>query len=347
MKAAVFYGPQDMRVEERPVPKCPEGGALVKVHGSLICGTDTKIYNNGHPRVVPPQTIGHEACGTVVEIDDPAYGVKVGDRVTFQTSIFCGKCEMCQKGIYNLCEDIHAISWDYAGTFAEYVAIPRAALNLGNLVKAPANLKDEQVALAEPLACVINGQEFLHIMPGDTVLVIGAGPIGILQAELARMQGARVIVAEFSENRLMMAKKFHYEFYIHTAKEDLVAETKKLTGGKGADVTIVTAPVRSVQEQALETLALRGRLSLFGSLPSGKSEITIDSRTIHYKEISVYGAASSTAYQIRKALDILSVGNIRTDMIVTHTVPLDRILYGLQLAMSGEALKVYIKNEGV
>lgn len=345
MKAAFFYGPEDIRVMEVPTPTCPKGGALVKLFGSLVCGTDVKIYRNGHPKINPPQIIGHESCGEIVEIDDASYGLQVGDRVTVQTSIPCGKCEMCQKGIFNLCEIIEAISWNYPGTFAEYMAIPQQAMRFGNLTKAPDNLTNEEVCLAEPLACVINGQELLNIVPGESVLVIGAGPIGILSAELARISGAgSIIVAQRSRNRMEMAKKFNYTHYIDTSTEDLVEAVKRITNNKGVNVAIATAPDKVSQEQAVMTLAPRGRLSLFASLSPGKSEISIDSRAIHYKELSIVGAASSTAYQIKKALDILATKRIRTENIITHELPLEKIVEGINLSMRGEALKVYIKN---
>lgn len=345
MKAAVFYGADDMRIMDVPKPACPPGGALVRLSGSLICGTDTKIYKNGHPRITPPQIIGHESCGVLEAIDAPDYAIAPGERVTLQTSIPCGKCDMCQRGIFNLCESIEAISWKYAGTFAEYVAVPRDALALGNLIRVPESLPDAQACLAEPLACVINGQELVGIVPGETVLVIGAGPIGILHAELARISGAgRIVIAEQNPARIGKARTFGYSAYIDTSREDMAAAIKSMTGGKGADVTIVTAPAKAAQEQAFETVAPRGRLSLFGSLPSGKSTLEIDSRTIHYKEIRVAGAASSTAYQMKKALSILATGQIRADMMITHTLPLDNIVKGLTLAMNGEALKVYLKN---
>lgn len=345
MKAAFFYGSEDMRVLDIPIPACPEGGALVKLNGSLICGTDTKIFRNGHPRISPPQIIGHESCGEIVEIDDKSSPLKIGDRVTVQTSIPCGKCEMCQKGIFNLCETIEAISWNYPGTFAEYVAIPKKAMALGNLVKAPDNLTDEEVCLAEPLACVINAHELIKIVPGESILIIGAGPIGILNAELARISGAgTVIVAQRSPNRLEMAKKFGYTHYIDTGREDLVKEVMRITNNKGVNAAIVTAPEKSVQEQALQTLSLRGRLSLFASLSPDKSGITLDSRLIHYKELTVVGAASSTACQIKKALNILSTKNIRTENIITHVLPLEKIVDGIKMSISGDALKVYIKN---
>jgi L-iditol 2-dehydrogenase len=346
MKAAYFYGPEDIRIEERPIPKCPKGGALLKLHGSLICGTDIKIFKNGHPMLIPPQIIGHESCGEIVEINDPNYGLKVGDRVTVQTTVACGKCEMCLQGKFNLCQNIKGICLHYPGTFAEYVAIPEEALRLGNLLKAPDNLKNEEVCLAEPLACVINGQDLLNIQPGEDVLIIGGGPIGILHAELASLSGAgRVVLAEKSAQRLEIAGRFGYSNYIDTGKNDLIAEVMKLTNNRGVDVAIATAPAKEPQEQAVETLAFRGRLSLFGSLPKGKSNITIDSRTIHYKEIQIMGASSSKTYHMKRALAILAAGRIKTQAIITHTMPLEKIVDAIKMALNGEALKIYLKND--
>lgn len=346
MKAAIFYGPGDIRVEQFEKPVCPDGGALLNICGTTICGSDTKIYKNGHPKINPPLIIGHECCAEIVEIKAKQTHLKLGDRVTMQTSIPCGSCEMCMKGIFNLCVGIKCISLDYHGTFAQYTAVPAKALEMGNIIKVPENLTDEEVCLAEPLACVINSQNFLNIEPGQSVLIIGAGPTGILQAELAKRRGAgEIFVAQRSANRLKQAQKFNYSAYIDTNKDDLVESIMQLTKGKGVDICIVTAPVHAVQQQAIKTLAYRGKLSLFGSLGVGNSEIAVDSRLIHYKEISVFGAASSTSYQMHQALKILSAGGIRTSDLITHTLPLERIVEGINLSLNGESLKVYIKND--
>lgn len=344
MKGAMFYGPGDMKVIEVPTPGCPAGGALIKLSGAMICGSDIKIYRNGHPRIKPPHIFGHEMCGRIVAIDCKDTDLKVGDRVTVQTTIPCGKCKMCQEGLFNICEDLRGISQDYYGAFAEYVAIPDQAMRMGNLIRiTDDSLPDEVVCIAEPLACVINGQELLNIRPGEDVLVIGGGPIGILHAELARMSGAgRVFLAEFSANRINMARVFGYNHYIDTAKTNLVEEIMKLTGNRGVDVAIVTAPARAPMEQAVETLTFRGRMSLFGSLPKGDSDITLDSRPIHYKELTVIGSSSSATRHMKKALSILSTGGIRTGSIITHRLPLENILEGIELGVRGEAFKVYL-----
>jgi L-iditol 2-dehydrogenase len=344
MKAAVFYGPGDMRVTEVPTPECPSGGALIKLSGSMICGSDIKIYNNGHPNIKPPHITGHESCGHIVELKTAIGGYKVGDRVTVQTSIPCGRCGNCHRGWFNICENLLGISQNYNGVFAEYVAVPEQAVNMGNLIKAPDGLTDEEVCLSEPLACVINGQDFLNIKPGENVLVIGAGPIGILHAELARHNGARVIVAEKSKTRLEMAGAFAYPSYINTDKDSLIGETLRLTDGRGADVAIVTAPVREAMEQVVEAVDFRGRISFFGSLKKGDSNITVDSRPIHYKELVLYGASSSGTIHMKRALRILSGGIVDSKKIVTHQLPLDKIVEGMQLGMEGKAIKVYLNN---
>jgi L-iditol 2-dehydrogenase len=346
MKAAVFYGPYDIRIEEVPTPKCPNEGALVKLSGSMICGSDIKIYKNGHPAVHPPHIIGHESCGTIVEISCKDTDLKVGDRVTVQTTIPCGRCENCHKGNFNICQNLKGISQDYPGVFAEYVAIPEQAMRMGNLIKVPDCLSDEEVCISEPLACVINGQELTDIKPGEDVLIIGAGPIGILHAELAKFSGAgRVMLAENSLIRLNMAKKFNYSEYIDTSSSNLIEEVMRLTGNRGVDVAIVTAPAKEPMEQAVETLAFRGRACLFGSLPKGNSAITIDSRAIHYRELKILGSSSSSVVHMEKALDILKTGAISTKNIITHRLPLDKIVEGIELGIKGEAIKVYLNND--
>jgi len=345
MKAAVFHGPGDMKVEETRKPACPDGGAIIKISGSMICGSDIKICNNGHPSLVPPQILGHEACGIISELNDNCGIYKIGDRVALQPSVPCGRCVNCQKGWFNICESQFNYSLHYPGTFAEYVAVPEQALRMGNLVKAPDALTDEEVCLAEPLACVLNGQELLNIRPGETVLIVGAGPIGILQAEMAKVSGAgKILLADISADRLEMARVFGYTGYINAGSTDLVEEVLRLTDGRGVNVAIVTAPSRGPMEQAAGALEYRGRLSLFGSLKKGDSMISVDSRPIHYKELSVIGASSSSAAHIKRALDILAAGMIDAKNIVTHRLPLDKIMEGIELGAAGKAIKIYIYN---
>ena len=346
MRAAVFYGPGDTRLENVNKPVCPPGGALVRLVGSMICGSDIKISHNGHPAIVPPQILGHEACGVIEELDGECVGCQVGSRVAIQPTIACGSCVNCQRGWFHICTHVQSFSLHFPGVFAEYLAVPARAVAMGNLIPIDEETSAGQACLAEPLGCVINGQEPLCIRPGESVVVIGAGPIGILHAEMAALSGAgNVMVAEMSPDRLEMASRLGYTHVLDTAREDLTQAVLERTDGRGADVVIVTAPARTPMEQAVSLLDYRGRLSLFSSLTKDAAAITVDSRAIHYKELQVFGASSSSVSHMKRALAILRSGGIDAGRIVTHRLPLSRLTEAIDLAAGGKALKVFIENE--
>ena len=344
-KAAVFHGPGDLRLATVSKPSCPPGGALVRLAGSMICGSDVKIAKNGHPAVVPPRVLGHEGCGVIEEMDGDCPGCAAGARVAIEPNIPCGNCVNCQRGWFHICINSQSFSLHHDGVFAEYLAVPPRALAMGNLIPVGPGTSDEQACLAEPLACVLNGQEPLAIQPGESVLVIGAGPIGILHAELALLSGAsNVIVAETSPSRLEAARSFGRAHVIDSSAENLPDAVLAATDGRGADVAIVTAPAREPMEQGVHALGFRGRLSLFSSLAKDASAITIDSRAVHYKELRIFGASSSSARHMKQALSILGAGGINASRVITHRLPLSRLARGMDLAARGEALKVFISN---
>lgn len=348
MYAAVFHGPGNIRLERVEKPPCPTGGALIRLTGSMICGSDIKIATYGHPAITPPQILGHEACGVIEQLggDHPEY--QVGMRVAIEPNIACGKCPNCQRGLFHICQHSRSLSLHYQGAFAEYLAIPAQALRMGNLIPIGPEISDEQACLAEPLACCINGQDPLAIRPGESVLVVGAGPIGILHAELATLSGAGVVmVSETSPQRIEIARRFGYTRLIDSTGEDLREAVLAATGERGAEVAIVTAPARAPMEQAVGTLDYRGRLSLFASLPKDMADITLDSRAVHYKELSIFGASSSAVRHMQRALAILRAGRIDADRIVTHRLPLSRLAEGIRMAASGEALKVFMHNDQI
>jgi L-iditol 2-dehydrogenase len=345
VKAAYYYAPGDIRVEEAPIPDCPPGGALVKMIGNTICGTDVETYKNGYFMITPPQILGHECCGEIAEIDNKGLELKIGDRISIQPNISCGVCRYCQQGIFNLCEKMESMPCNYSGTFADYVAVPEKAVSAGNILKVPENVSNQEACLGEPLACVLNAQELLDIELDDTVLVIGAGPIGLLNAEIARIRGAKqIIIAENVQERIEKAKEFNYSGYINTGQEDLVEGVMGITDGIGADVVICTAVNRRVQERAVEALAYRGRLSLFAALPLEEPDISVSNRTIHYRELKIVGGVFCTNHQMKQGLDILSRGVIKSKKIITHTLPLEKITEGIELCLQGKSLKVYLEN---
>lgn len=346
MKAAVYYGPGKIKVEERPKPALKEDEVLIQVKACAICGTDVRIYTYGQTNVKPPHVVGHEITGIISETGRKVTGYKRGERVTLVTCVGCGKCEFCLAGRVNLCPQMKAIGYYYSGGFAQWMIVPAEAVYQGNILLLPDNLSFEEGTLAEPLSCCINGQEYLDIKAGDTVTIIGAGPIGCMHAQLAKVSGAtKVILADISEERLELTRGVRADIYINSQKENLVDRVLGETQGVGAEVVITACPSPEAQEQALAIIRSRGRISFFGGLPHDKSKIPFESNIIHYKEISVFGAYASHHLQYQSALKLLSSQRIRGEKLITHRFPLEEIEKGIQVVKKGKALKAIITME--
>jgi len=352
MNAVVFYAPGDIRVEEIEIPICKEDEILVKVDACAVCGSDMKAAASGNIRIKPPRVMGHEFTGIIVEtgkkLTSPNKGgesYKLGDRIVMATSISCGECYYCRHGHRNLCADLAPMGYSYDGGMAEYVAIPGRAIANGHLIVTPSSLSPEIAVLAEPVSCAVNAVGQCNIRKGDTVLVIGAGPMGILNACIARVYGAsKIIFAELNNNRLKQCEQFGFDRLVNPAEEDLKQVVMDETEGYGADVVIIAAPAAAPQEQALELVRKQGSVMLFASLPVGKSLLNIDSRLIHYKEIHVLGSSDATPEHVKKAVEILSSNLFPADKIVTHRLPLDEIEKAFELMRSGESLRVVLGN---
>lgn len=344
MLAAVYQGIGKIKVEEVDKPSLPLGGLLVKVRCCAICGTDYKLLSIENPRFKPPLIIGHEFVGQVVEKDAQVSDFEVGERLTMATTISCGKCELCHRGLGNLCESRLCVGTDIAGAMAQYVAIPAQALERGNVLKVPDNLSDEAASLSEPLGCAVNAQLIAQVGPGKTVVVVGAGPLGCLHAELARASGAlKVYITQRSEPRLSLAKKLAVDEVIDASAHDPVSEVRRLTQGQGADVVIVTAPNPKAQEEALAMAKKGGVVNLFASLPQDNPYLSINSRLIHYGQITLTGASDSTPYHQKIALELLARGKINTDAIITHRFPLKELERGFEVMREKVGLKVVIE----
>jgi L-iditol 2-dehydrogenase len=344
MKAIVYYAPKDMRVETIPVPTCGNDEIRVKVDACAVCGTDLKSYHVGNPRIHAPLVSGHEFTGIVETVGSNVSGFSPGERIVMATSVSCGECYYCQQGWRNLCADVAPMGFSYPGGMAEYVTIPARALHNGHVIKVPLHVQAEHAALAEPISCTVNAVENCAIQGGETVVVIGAGPMGILNACVARGVGAqKVILAEVNDARLEQAQIFGLDRLVNPAKEDLTRIILNETGGIGADVVIVAAPAAQPQEQALEMVRKRGTVCLFASLPVGKNLLSMDSRRIHYGELRVVGTSDSTPAQVEKAVELLATNAIPAEKIATHHLSLDDILQAFDLMQSGEALRVVLK----
>ncbi|MHB0913159.1 MAG: alcohol dehydrogenase catalytic domain-containing protein [Armatimonadota bacterium] len=347
MKAAVYYGPGDIRVEERPNPKPERDNLIVKVKACAICGTDLKIASVGNPRCHPPRIIGHEMVGEVTHVGEDVTGFAVGERVTLATTVACGECSYCKLGLGNVCPNAKPISYDFDGAFAEYLAVPPQAIAGGNAVKVPESVPDEAAALSEPLSCAINAQELAGVKPGDKVIIVGGGPLGAIHAEIAKALGAEVMISELSESRLAMLRQLSDVFLIDGSKEDVGKVVRERTGGLGADVAIVCAPARKAMEDAVGLVRKGGTVSFFASLPKDAGDITLDSRAVHYGELRVVGASDSRPEHVERAVWLMAEGKLDMRHIVTHKVSLEDFHKGLELMKSQQSLKVLVYPGGM
>jgi L-iditol 2-dehydrogenase len=344
MIAAVFHGPNDLRVEECPVPRPAENELLLKVGACAICGSDLRTYRFGARNITGTVILGHEVAGTIVETGKSLRGHTPGDRVAVAPAIPCGECRYCLRGIQTMCDNLRSIGYEVDGGFADYMIVPWSAIKAGCVNPVPENLSFEEATLAEPLACAINGQELLGVASGDTVAILGAGPLGSMHAGLARIRGAsKVIISDIQEHRLELAKTFAVDVVIDAAREDVTARVMEETGGAGATVVIVAAPSAKAQEQALTLAAKHGRVSFFGGLPRTNPMASINANLIHYRELFVMGAYGSMPRHNRLALDLLASSQIHAASLIGLVVPLEKIAEGLDAAAQGKVLRVVVR----
>ena len=306
MNAVIYYGKGDVRYEKTAVPVCKPGELRVKVDACAVCGSDFKTFNNGNPRMKPPIVMGHEFTGAIETIGEGVAGFAIGERIVMATSISCGECAYCRKGWSNLCAKLDPMGFSYPGGMAEYVIVPAVAIRNGHVVKVSSSIAPEHAALAEPVSCAVNCVEICGITGGETVVVVGAGPLGILNMYTARKYGAaKLILAQRAGKRLTQAASFACDRLVNTTTENLVDVVRCETGGLGADVVIVAAPEASAQEQSLDWSARGAASASLPHCPAGASTVSLDSRKIHYNELYVCGASDSTPTHVRKAVSLL------------------------------------------
>jgi L-iditol 2-dehydrogenase len=348
MKAAVYYGIRDIRIEDRPVPEIGEEDILLKVGACAICGTDLKVFMHGYKKFNPPQIVGHEISGRIEAMGRQVQGYEIGERVSVVPIISCGECHYCRKGWTHLCmifqKRTEAFGFYHPGGFAEYMAIPAKAVKRGNLIKVPENVSDEEAAIAEPMACALNGQMISGVGIGDAVLIIGAGPIGCMHISLARTLGAtKVIVSEIKEERLTLARQFGADYYINPDKENLEVILMDVTDGIGPSVIIIAAPSRKAQEMSLEIAANRAHIDFFGGLPKDDSTAHLDSNLIHYKELNIHGSSGSTSEQIKICLDLMSGRRVEGKKFISKIISLEELPDMMNEIQKGNYLKIVVK----
>lgn len=342
MRAAVFEGIENMVVRELPVPQCEDEGMLVKVETCCICGGDIRNYHTGLRYGVDKQIMGHEIAGCVEETGSRITRFKVGDKVAVAPDVSCGECYYCKRGLVNLCVNHKMLGTNWPGGFAQYVYLPPAVMSRGFVEHVPSHLDFNEAAMAEPASSVIACQENINVGLGDTVVIIGDGPIGCLHIEVARARGASKIIMS-GLTRLASVPQFKPDHIINSAEQNPVEEVLKLTNGLGADIVICAAPVISIQEQAVEMVRKRGKVVLFGGVNKNNPMTTLNSNLIHYNEITVVGAFSYPATGLYKAVNLIAEGKISAGKYVTKTVKLDEIPEGIAYAEQGKALRVAVK----
>ncbi len=347
MKAVRLHDKLDIRVESIPRPMVGTGEVLVRIKSSFVCGTDVRMFKNGKAGIGPdnPRVLGHEMAGTIEEVGDRVDSYVPGMRVAVAPNYGCGICDRCISGNSQLCKDQKAIGISVDGAFAEYLLVPRLAVQQGNIVPLDDNISFNAAALAEPFSCVYNAYEQIGIYPGDSVLVIGAGPIGVMHVKIAKLAGAgRILVNDLSEERLEMTKKIEPDVeLVHT--DDLVGEIAKRTDNEGVDLVITAASVAAIQEMAFALAGMNGRVMFFGGLPKGKSTVSLDTNEIHYKQLMVSGTTMQSLRQYRKILQLLSTGVLTADDIVTDKASTADVPGVIENIAQGSGLKTALTFE--
>ena len=337
MKAVRLYGVDDLRVVEMPTPEIGSGEVLLRTRAALICGTDVRMLKNGAKS--SPLTLGHELAGVIEAVGRDVRTYRPGQRVAVAPNYGCGVCDPCVSGQGQNCATLRALGIHEDGGFAEFVRVPAMAVAQGNISPIGDHVSFAEAAIAEPLSCVYNSFERAHFKPGESVIVIGAGPIGLMHAKLYKLAGAGlVMMCDVNAERVAACVRDDASF-VAVPSEGAQARVMELTHGAGADVVITAASVAAVQQMAFGLAALNGRVIFFGGLPAGKETVALDTNIIHYKMITVTGTSRQSLAQYRACLNLIGRRLIDVRSVITRTWPLDGAAEAFASSIRGEGLK--------
>jgi L-iditol 2-dehydrogenase len=344
VKAAFLTAPRTLELRDIPDPLAPYDGLVLEVKACGICGSDLRRWKEGPPRGVAGMIPGHEAAGVVIETGKGQSRFAVGDRVAIAPDVHCGHCYYCQRGLYNLCDEIRfiGVTPELSGALAEKLVLTGEILTNGIVHRMPEGMSFAEGSLAEPSCSVLASHDRAGTHLGDTVVVMGAGPIGCLHVIVAKARGARVVVSEPSPIRRRLAARCGPDAVVDPAAEDLGSRVRQMTAGVGADIVICANPIAETQTEAVQIVRKRGKVILFGGLPKANPTVTLDSNRIHYGEIEVVGAFSYHPTVHERALDLIHRKVIDADLLVTHTFGLTDVGKAFETAAAGEALKVVV-----
>ncbi len=351
MKAALFVGKPLFELRDIESPSCPVSGLVVRIRANAICGTDLKIMKCQDVKIEKgkvtgmelPRITGHEMSGVVEKVGKNTKAFEVGDKVVVAPTIPCLDCEMCKRGYHEMCENVEVIGYHRDGGFAELVRVDADVLAAGCVVKIPENVSFEAASLTEPLSCAINCLELSPVKKDATVLVMGAGPLGLIIADLASYQGAKqVIVADISKEQLDKSGVSSATLTINLAQEDVEGRIDELTNGVGADLVVTACPAPEAQQVGLNVVAKKGAVNFFGGLPRDRAVVPLDTNLIHYKEITVIGTHGSAPRHVTLAVELQANGAMDLSKYVDRTFSLEQINEALDVSKGNGRLKVVI-----
>lgn len=344
-RAARFYAPRDVRIERVAVPRPGRGEVLVRVLAATTCGTDLKAYRRGHPVLLgsPPAPFGHEYAGEIVAVGTGVAAWQPGMRVVGANSAPCGACFFCARGRESLCEQLAL--WN--GAYADYALIP-APIVARNLHALPSGVDPAAAALAEPLACALHGIEDAGVAAGDTVAILGSGPLGLLLLAAARLRGARVILSGRRAERLALAERWGAAVVLEAAatlaSEDQASAIRAYTAdGRGADVVIEAVGRPEVWQTAALAARRGGRIDLFGGCPAG-STVAFDTAALHYGERTLIGTFHHTPRHFAAALAAIASGAVPASDLLSGSAPLEALVPTLERLERGEGIKYVIQG---
>jgi 2-desacetyl-2-hydroxyethyl bacteriochlorophyllide A dehydrogenase len=335
MKAAIWHGGKDVKIEEVPEPEVKTGEVLVRVKAAGICGSDVHAFEGKSKRRVPPLILGHEFSGVVADVGTGALDFRNGDRVVVEPAISCGKCEPCSNGRANICLEIRLLGLHVPGAFAEYVAVPAS-----KCCKLPDSVSFDEAALVEPLSVATHAVNMTPTKVGDNLLVIGSGVVGLMILQVARLgTSGSIFVSDLIDYKLDLAKRLGANVIIHSGRENVSKRVRELTNGKGVDAVMEAVGVQDTLQQALTVVKKGGEVTITGLL---EQMMHVDIMKLVTNEITMRGGYLYSSAEFKTSLDLIATGTLQLKPLITHSFPLRNIADAVDLLTEGKEQHVKI-----
>jgi 2-desacetyl-2-hydroxyethyl bacteriochlorophyllide A dehydrogenase len=335
MKAAVWHGGKDVKIQEVPEPEVKTGEVLVRVKAAGICGSDVHAFEGKSKRRVPPLILGHEFSGVVADVGTGVLDFRNGDRVVVEPAISCGKCEPCSNGRTDICLEIRFIGLHLPGAFAEYVTVPAS-----KCYKLPDSVSFDEAALVEPLSVATHAVNMTPTKVGDNLLIVGSGVVGLMILQVARLGiSGSIFVSDLIDYKLDLAKRLGANVIIHSRREDVSKRVGELTKGKGVDVVMEAVGVQATLQQAMTVVKKGGMVTVTGLL---EQMMNVDMMKLVTNEITMRGGYLYTSAEFKTSLDLVATGTVQLKPLITHSFPLGNISDAVDLLTEGKEQHVKI-----